>query len=149
MKNIPVYRYPWAYAQEFGEIDQYRESRKANKACRDAIEKAIAANSEYVSGNHGCAGVHFDASTAAKQVVMEFGMVRTLYILANHIQLKFWDGRFCNRNKDFYYTIPIVKENDALGDTALTISDAKAHSVIVDAFATKVRELYQLSLLKK
>ena len=148
MKDTVLYRYPWSYAQEFGEEEQYRLSRKANKACRDAIENAIASNSTPETHGH-TAGIKFDAATAAKQVIMEFGLTRTVYILANHIQLRFWDGRFCNQNKDFYYSVPIVKENYDLGDFALTISDAKAHSVIVDAFATKVRELHQLSKLKK
>lgn len=148
MKNIPVYRYPFSYAQEFGEETKYRESRKANFACVKAIEKAIADNSNHESnGSH--AGINFDAATAAKQVVMEFGVIRTAYILANHIRLKAWDGRFSNQNKSFFMTIPVPAEGHPFADPMLAISDAKAHSVIVDAFATKLRELYQLSMLKK
>lgn len=149
MKNIPVYRYPFSYAQEFSEEAQYRESRNANFACVKAIEKAIADNGEPVFGKYGYAGVNFDAATAAKQVVMEYGTVRAAYILANHIRLKVWDGRFSAKNKDFYMTIPVCAEGHPVADPTLAISDAKVHSVILDAFATKVRELYQLSMLKK
>lgn len=151
MKNIPVYRYPWAYAQEFGEETQYQESMKANIACRDAIEKAIADNSEPASGKYGYAGTHFDAAAAAKQVVMEFDINRTAYVVANHIFNKSWDGRFSAKNKEWVYTIPVCIEESPFGrvNTKFMIRDSKAHSVIVDAFATKIRELYQLHQLKK
>lgn len=41
MKDIPVYRFPGAYARENGELELYRASNKANAACKEAIEKAI------------------------------------------------------------------------------------------------------------
>ena len=41
MKDIPVYRFPAAYARENGELELYRASNKANAACKEAIEKAI------------------------------------------------------------------------------------------------------------
>lgn len=151
MKDTVLYRYPWSYAQEFGEEEQYRESMKANIACRDAIEKAIADNSEPVSGNYGHAGINFDAAAAAKQVVKEFGINRTAYVVANHIFNRGWDGRFSAKNKEWVYTIHVCVEESVFGrvNTKYMIRDAKAHSVIVDAFATKVRELHQLSKLKK
>ena len=40
--TTPVYFHSGAYAQEHGELDQYRASRKANMACKEAIEQAIA-----------------------------------------------------------------------------------------------------------
>lgn len=39
--DVPVYLYPSAYAQRHGEIEEYRVSRQANIACRDAIDQAI------------------------------------------------------------------------------------------------------------
>lgn len=39
--NVPIYLYPGAYAQRHGEIEEYRASRQANIACRDAIDAAI------------------------------------------------------------------------------------------------------------
>ena len=40
MKDIPVYRFPAAYARENNELELYRASSKANTACKEAIEKA-------------------------------------------------------------------------------------------------------------
>ena len=36
-----IHLYPGAYAQRHGEIEEYRASRQANIACRDAIDAAI------------------------------------------------------------------------------------------------------------
>ena len=41
MKQIPVYKYPASQAAGNNELDQYRASRKANIACKEAIEAAI------------------------------------------------------------------------------------------------------------
>ena len=40
-RELPVYRYPGSYAHEHGEPEQYRASRKADIACKEAIETAI------------------------------------------------------------------------------------------------------------
>ena len=40
-RELPVYRYPGGYAHEHGELEQYRASRKADIACKEAIESAI------------------------------------------------------------------------------------------------------------
>lgn len=37
-----LYIYPASYAREHGELEQYRASYKANIACKEAIEQAIA-----------------------------------------------------------------------------------------------------------
>ena len=42
LRSAPVYPYPLDYAVENGEQEQYRLSRKANIACKEAIEQAIA-----------------------------------------------------------------------------------------------------------
>ena len=44
MDKTPIYPYPAAYAQENGELEQYRASMKALDACKRAIEKAIRAH---------------------------------------------------------------------------------------------------------
>ena len=48
LRETPVYPYPASYAQEHGELEQYRASSKANAACKEAIEAAIR---EYYDGN--------------------------------------------------------------------------------------------------
>ena len=84
LRETPVYPYPASYAQEHGELEQYRASSKANAACKEAIEAAIR---EHYDGNS------LD-SQAAAQVVDTFGLDRTLYVLANTVQQKDWDGGF-------------------------------------------------------
>ena len=42
--KTPLYHYPASYAREHGELEQYCASYKANVACKQAIENAIADN---------------------------------------------------------------------------------------------------------
>lgn len=90
----PLYKYPATYAREHDELPQYRASHKANIACRDAIDDAIRDNYR-----DNCLG-----HDAAKQVIAEFGFDRTLYVLANTVREKDWDGRIDHRNKDWART---------------------------------------------
>ena len=41
LRETPVYPFPASYAQEHGELEQYRASNRANAACKEAIEAAI------------------------------------------------------------------------------------------------------------
>ena len=91
MKNIPVYRFPGAYARENGELELYRASNKANAACKEAIEKAISEH-YYDSVLH---------KEAVEQVAEQFGHERILYVLAITIRQKDWDGRFSADNKQW------------------------------------------------
>lgn len=70
MKDIPVYRFPAAYARENNELELYRASSKANTACKEAIEKAI---SEHYYDNV----LHKEA---VAQVAEKFGYERPLYL---------------------------------------------------------------------
>ena len=42
--TTPIYFYSAAYAHEHGELEQYHASHRANIACKEAIEQAIADN---------------------------------------------------------------------------------------------------------
>ena len=70
--DVPVYLYPSAYAQRHGEIEEYRVSRQANIACRDAIDQAIRT---YYHDN-------MLNKKAAQSVVEQYGFDRTMYVLA-------------------------------------------------------------------
>lgn len=102
LRETPVYPFPASYAQEHGELEQYRASNRANAACKEAIEAAIR---EHYDGNS------LD-SQAAELVVEAFGLDRTLYVLANTVQQKDWDGRISSGNKAWAKTIPIHKNPD-------------------------------------
>ena len=132
LRETPVYPYPASYAQEHGELEQYRASSKANAACEEAIEAAIR---EHYNGNS------LD-SQAAAQVVEAFGLDRTLYVLANTVQQKDWDGRISPGNKAWAKTIPIQKNPDAWGADRNTQFVLNSHSGLTNLFLSTVRQEY-------
>ena len=87
-REMPVYRESLQYAMENGEKDPYFDSHRCNVECRHAIEQAIAD--------------HFDGYTlhygSPNSVLQKFGEERTLYVLANSIQLMADDGRISRNN---------------------------------------------------
>lgn len=132
LRETPVYPYPASYAQEHGELEQYRASNRANAACKEAIEAAIR---EYYDGNS------LD-SQAAAQVVEAFGLDRTLYVLANTVQQKDWDGRISPGNKAWAKTIPIQKNPDAWGADRNTQFVLNSHPGLTNLFLSTVRREY-------
>ena len=132
----PLYKYPATYARENDELDLYRTSHKANIACRDAIDNAIRDNYR-----DNCLG-----HDTAKQVIAEFGFDRTLYVLANTVREKDWDGRIDNRNKDWARTIPVFEDENSFGDNRNRefVVD-KAHPGLLDLFVNQARREYLLS----
>ena len=132
LRETPVYPYPASYAQEHGELEQYRASNRANIACKEAIEAAIR---EHYHDNQ------LD-SQAAAQVVDAFGLDRTLFVLANTVQQKDWDARFSPGNKEWAKTIPIQKNLDAWGTDRNSQFVVNSHSGLTDLFLSTVRQEY-------
>lgn len=128
--ETPVYPYPADYAHENGELEQYRASRKANIACKQAIEAAI--REHYHDNRLG--------KEAALEVLEAFGMDRTLYVLAATVREKDWDGRFSRANKDWARTIPVYADTDHWGDNRNTEFVVSAsHPGLTDLFLNQVR----------
>lgn len=100
LRETPVYPYPADYAQGQGEMEQYRASHKANMACKEAIEEAIR---EHYHDNRLGEG-------AALEVIEAFGMERILYVLANTVRQKDWDGRISCDNKAWAKTSYLFEE---------------------------------------
>ena len=132
LRETPVYPYPASYAQEHGELEQYRASSRANIACKEAIEAAIR---EHYHDNQ------LD-SQAAAQVVNVFGLDRTLFVLSNTVQQKDWDARFSPGNKEWAKTIPIQKNPDAWGADRNAQFVVNSHSGLTDLFLSTVRQEY-------
>ena len=132
LRETPVYPYPASYAQEHGELEQYRASNRANIACKEAIESAIR---EHYHDNQ------LD-SQAAAQVVAAFGLDRTMYVLANTVQQKDWDARFSLGNKEWAKTIPIQENADAWGADRNCQFVVNSHSGLTDLFLSTVRQEY-------
>lgn len=134
--QLPVYPYPASYAHEHGELEQYRASHKANIACRDAIDTAIA--DHYRDNRLG--------NGAVKQVVEQFGYDRTLYVLANTVRQKDWDGRISRENKEWAKTIPVYEDKDSWGgDRRCEFVVDRAHTGLMDLFTTQTRREYLLT----
>lgn len=97
IRETPVYSEPVAYAMENREMDPYWVSYRFNKACAKELEKAIADNYD---------GYRLKAH-AADAVLKKYGQRRTLFVLANTIQLMRDDGRVSRANIQWADTIQI------------------------------------------
>ena len=123
-RAIPLYQQSGEYAREHGELDAFRASRRANEACRDAIEAAI---------QEGFDGMYLTAD--AKGVLAEFGPDRVSHVLAATLQDKTWDERFSRSNQAWAATIPMVEPRDRR--TSYLIN---SHSVLLNGFVGMVRK---------
>ena len=137
IRKSPVYKYPFDYAKENGELDQYRASHQANIACKQAIENEI-------SNRHD--GFSLDCKAAVHAVVKKFGYDRTLYVLAATVRDKEHDGRFSYKNKDWARTIPVFEDADRIGGDRNREFVVQSHPALVDGFVTTARHEYLLSL---
>ena len=84
MNETYPYPYSAAEARERNELSLWRESHKANIACRNAIEDAIRQNFDGMHLNKDC----------ITPVLDEYGYKRTAWVLANTLHELKWDGRF-------------------------------------------------------
>ena len=132
MKQIPVYRQTGMYAREHGELDQFRQSNVANIACRAAIERAIAENFD---------GMRL-RNDAASPVLREFGSERVLFVLANTVQHKDWDGRFSRENKAWAAAFSI-EPDVVMGMDRRVQFVVNSHPAVLDGFIRMAREAAQ------
>ena len=132
MEKTPVYKYPAEYAREHGELPLYRESYKANIACKEAIEQAIR---EHYRDNR------LDTQTICTQVGEKFGPERMAYVLSNTVRAKDWDGRISRENKAWAQLVPVTENPDAWGhDRNCCFVVDQAHPGLVDLLVTHVRK---------
>lgn len=98
---------------------------------QDGISKADLAKKHYANN---C----MDA-LASQQVVHEFGFDRTLYVLANTIQFKDWDGRFSQDNKAWARTVQVAGGDEGIRDHRWKFVVDKSHPGLTDMFTSMVR----------
>ena len=131
-QNPPkVYRQSITYARQHNEVQQYRESYRLNERCGDEINGAIA--------------LHYDGMRlgdgAVKQVVEEYGLERTKYVLAAAIQTRDGDGRISLINRKWADSIRTIKDMDRRGfDRSCYYADLQAHTCLLDGFVSQVRK---------
>lgn len=135
LRGLPIYYHSGEYARENGELEKYRESRAASIGCRDAIQEAI--KTHYHDNRL--------ASAAVSEVADQYGFHRVLYVLANTVRIKDWDGRFSQSNKEWAATQYIPKDADGFnGDRNATFC-VEAHPALVDGYIDMAREQFLLT----
>jgi hypothetical protein len=122
-KNKPVYKQPLEVAKQDGKLEAWRESRKLNTECAEAIDKSIRANNYEL--------YHYDLKSAVKTVTEEYGAGRVAWVLANTVQKQHYDGRYSSSNQAW------AKGFDIPGDSSGSVA---THPAIVDGFISRFRE---------
>src|SRR5699024_4349256 len=106
-----------------------------NIACKEAIEAAI---SENYRDNR------LDGA-AVGQVTEQFGYDRMLYVLANTVQQKEWDGRFSRANKAWAGTVEVLPNPDSFGSDRNLEFVVDSHPGLTDLFLTLAKREYLLT----
>ena len=126
----PIYPYSAAYAREHGETEAYRQSKKENISCCDAIEEVIRKRFD---------GMHL-AYDAAKVVLEEYGAERMSYVLANTVRHFSWDNRFSVENRKWAESIPVFEDKDPWGEERNVDFVVNSHPAVLDGFINLLRE---------
>ena len=130
MEHQAVYPHSGEYAVENGEIELYRASRKANYACKEAIEQAIQENFD---------GMHLNSGFEQK-LFEEFGIDRVQCVLACTLQTLDNDGRFSRNNKEWAKSIPTPEDIDSSGFDRNRYLAVNSHPAVLDGFVNQVRK---------
>ena len=128
MNNTYPYPYSAAEARKRNELSLWRESYKANIACRNAIEDAIRQNFD---------GMHLDKNCITP-VLEEYGYKRTAWVLANTLHELKWDGRFSYANKHWAEKIYVPTDLNHNSDFVV-----RSHPAVLDGFVTFYRKAVQ------
>lgn len=115
---------------ENGETEAYRQSKKENISCRDAIEEVIRNRFD---------GMHL-ASDAAKVVLEEYGDEGMSYVLANTVRHFSWDNRFSVENRKWAESIPVFEDKDPWGEERNADFVVNSHPAVLDGFINLLRE---------
>ena len=128
MNETYLYPYSAKEARERNELSLWRESHRANIACRDAIEDAIRRSFD---------GMHLDKDCITP-VLDEYGYKRTAWVLAATLQELNWDGRFHPANKEWAARHYIPRDERHIADITV-----RSHPAVLDGFVTLYRKAYQ------
>ena len=135
MNDTYLYPYSSAEARDRNELSLWRESHKANIACRNAIEDTIRQSFD---------GMHLDKNCITP-VLEEYGYKRTAWVLANTLHELKWDGRFGHANKQWAEHACIPKDINHNSDFVV-----RSHPAVLDGFVTFYRKAVQaLNLLAR
>ena len=128
MNETYPYPYSAAEARKRNEFSLWRESHKANIACRNAIEEAIRQNFD---------GMHLDKNSITP-VLEKYGYKLTAWVLANTLHELKWDGRFSCANKHWAEKIYIPTDLNHNSDFVV-----RSHPAVLDGFVSFYRKAVQ------
>ena len=128
MNETCLYPHSSTEARERNELPLWRESHKANIACRNAIEETIRQNFDGMYLNEDC----------LKPVLDEYGYKRTAWVLANTLHELKWDGRFSTTNKQWAEEIYIPADLNHNSDFVV-----RSHPAVLDGFVDLYRKAFQ------
>ena len=128
--EIDAYVFPYSMeeAKRLGRLGVWRESFKANVACKKAIEQAMRRDFD---------GMHLK-SDCAQSVIEQFGFKRVSWVLSNTVQKLSVDERFNPTNKQWArqtYIPPDKNHNDVF----VIVSNPN----VLDSFINQYRNAYQ------
>ena len=128
MNDTYLYPYSAAEANKRNELALWRESHKANIACRNAIEDTIRQNFDGMNLQTEC----------LKPVLEEYGYKRTAWVLANTLHALKWDGRFSPANKRWAEHTYIPADLNHNSNFVV-----RSHPAVLDGFVTFYRKAVQ------
>ena len=128
MNETYLYPYSAKEARERNELSLWRESHRANIACREAIEDTIRQNFDGLYLNEDCLA----------PVLAEYGYKRTERVLTATLQELSWDGRFSPANKQWAERRYIPQ--DERHNAEITV---RSHPAVLDGFVSLYRKAVQ------
>ena len=129
IRETPVYQEPYQYAVDNGETIPFWDSHSCNMECRNAIEDAIDKHFD---------GFHLEGN-APESVLKKFGMDRTMYVIANSIQLLRDDGRISQHNVQWATKVPVPHGNEQ-DDSLRRDFLVRSHPGLFNLFAKITRD---------
>lgn len=120
-RAVPIYDGTAREANERGEVEKFKASRRADSDCRDAIENAIARNYD---------GSRLNTKAAIAEVREQFGEKRMVRVTASLIANRTFEGRISPGNRAWADKKAVSKE----------IGSGHMHPGLLDIFAARLRE---------
>ena len=128
-----LYRYTLQNANEFDEVEQWRESHRENCKCANDITDAI--NSHYHDNR---------LDNCVQSMIDKYGFDRVNWVIANTIREGIQDGRYSKENKKWAEGFDVLS-SDQNWHFCVT-----AHPGLVNVFANQLRAAWnELGLFDK
>lgn len=128
MEYPQIYKLSPEEARAMGETALFRESKRMNVACKEAIEAAIRENFD---------GMHLKKE-CIRPVMEEYGIDRVEWVLANTLRHLNYDGRFSRSNKEWAGSFAIPESGTQGYDPGLDFI-VGSHPAVLDGFVNLVR----------